>query len=151
MSTVLERRDVPQAIRLLSTLDRADYVDLFTVPTSTAADRSPEQWARAGLEDAAGLAGQFVWRVLLGLRLHRRSSRDHVGGWEIRDRGDGWIVLEASSWCLTAQIVVRVDDGQLSVATFIQYDKPIARMIWPPLSVGHRRAMPGLLRQAARA
>jgi len=145
--TVLQGPDVPGAIRSLSTLASPDYVDLLTVTTSEGAGRSPEQWARAGIEDAAGLAGQFVWRVLVGLRLERRSSPDHVGGWRIADRGDSWIRLEAASWFLTAHIVVQVDDGQLSVATFIRYDRPIASLVWPALSIGHRLAMPGLLRQ----
>jgi len=36
----------------------------------------------------------------------------------------------------------------VSVATFIRYDRPMAAVIWPPLSIGHRQAMPGLLRLA---
>src|SRR5207247_1137468 len=108
------------------------------------AERSPEEWARAAIEDAAGLAGQFIWRVVLGLRLERRPSLDHVGGWKIGDRDDNWVRLEAASWFLTAQIVVQVDPEQVSVATFIRYDRPMAAVIWPPLSIGHRPAMPGL-------
>ena len=63
-TTVLRQRNVPEAILSLSTLAKPDYVDLFTVTTSAAADRSPEQWARAAIEDAAGLAGQFIWPPL---------------------------------------------------------------------------------------
>jgi hypothetical protein len=48
----------------LSTLAKPDYVDLFTVTTSAAADRSPEQWARAGVEDAAGSQGNSSNRFL---------------------------------------------------------------------------------------
>ena len=149
--TVSQQRDVPEAIRSLSTLANPDYVDLFTITTDQATGRSPAQWARAGVEDAAGLAGQFVWRVLCGLRLERRLSPGYVGGWKIADRGNSWIRLEAASWFMTAHLVVRVDDGQLSVATFIRYDRPIAGLFWPPLSAGHRLAMPGLLRQTVRA
>ncbi len=150
MPTVLEQRNVPEAIRSLSTLASHDYVDLFTVTTSAAEDWSPEQWARAGIDYAAGLAGQFVWRVLLGLRLERRPQPDYLAGWRIVSRGDNRIVLEAASWLLTAQIVVQVGAGQVSVATFIRYDRAMAAIVWLPLSVGHRRAMPGLLRQAVR-
>jgi hypothetical protein len=167
MTTVVEQRNVPDTVRSLSTLAKQDYVDLFTVTAGTAADRSPEQWARAAVEDtagefavgrviadwvddAAGLAGQFVWRVLLGLRLEWRPSPAHVAGWKIVHRGDSWIVLEAASWFLTAQIVVQVGDGQVSFATFIRYDRPVAALVWPALSVGHRQAMPGLLRHAAK-
>ena len=151
MPTVFQQPNVPKAIRSLSTLDSPDYVDLFTITTDGAAGRSPEQWARAGVEDAAGLAGQFVWRVLCGLRLRRRPSPDYIGGWKIADRGDNWIRLEAVSWFMTAHIVVQVEVGQLSLATFIRYDQPMAALVWPPLSAGHRLAMPGLLRQTVRA
>ena len=151
MPLVLQQHDVPEAIRSLTTLASPDYVDLFTVTTDAAAGASPEQWARAGLEDAAGLAGQFVWQVLCGLRLERRPSPDYVAGWRIADRGKRWIRLEAASWFMTAHIVFRLDDGQVSVATFIRYDRLVAALLWPPLSAGHRLAMPGLLRQMVRA
>ena len=151
MTTVVEQQhNVPETVRSLSTLAKQDYLDLFTVTAGAAADGSPEHWARAGIDDAAGLAGQLIWRVLLGLRLERRPSPDHVAGWKIVDRGDSWIVLEAASWFLTAQIVVQVGDGQVSVATFIRYDRPVAALVWPPLSACHRQAMPGLLRHAAK-
>jgi hypothetical protein len=148
---VVQQRDVPAAIRSLTAMASPDYVDVFAVTTSKAASASPEQWARAGIEEAAGDAGQFVWRVLLGLRLERRPSSDRVGGWKIADRGDRWIRLEAGSWFLTAHLVVQADDREVTVATFIRYDRPLAAFVWPPLSVGHRKAMPGLLRRAVRA
>jgi hypothetical protein len=149
--TVLQERNVPAAICSLSTLATLDYIDLFTVTSSEAARWSPEQWAHGVVEDAAGVGGQFVWRVLLGLTLERQPSPDRVGGWKIAGRGDDWIRLESASWFLTAQIAVQVDDGQVSVATFIRYDRRIAALMWPPLSIVHRRAMPALLRQAVRA
>src|SRR5215510_11697499 len=145
MPTVLQQRDVPGTIRSLSTMTRPDYVDLTCRDGEEVASRSPEQWARAAVE-AAGLAGQFVWRVLCGLRLEWRPSPDYVGGWKIADRGDSWVRLEAASWFMTAHLVLEVDDGQLSVATFIRYDRPMAALVWPPLSAGHRLLMPGLLR-----
>jgi len=37
-TTVLRQRNVPEAIRSLSTLAKPDYVDLFTVTTGAAAD-----------------------------------------------------------------------------------------------------------------
>src|SRR5687767_3372515 len=118
--------------------------------TPDATPSSPEEWARAGVETAAGLGGQFVWRVLLALRLALRPSAEHVAGWKIARRGADWITLEAASWFMTANIVVHVEEGEVSVATCIRYDHPVAALIWSPLSRGHRRAMPGLLRRAAK-
>src|SRR5262245_40476571 len=150
MPTAVRERNVPESIRSLTTLAHPDYVDLFAIETKSAARRSPEQWARAGVEEAAGFGGQLVWRVLLGLRLESRSSPDLVGGWRIAGRGDCWVRLEAASWFITAELVVHVDEGRVSVATFIRYDRLMAALVWPALSIGHRRAMPGLLRHAVK-
>lgn len=150
MPSVIQQRNIPEVIRSLSGMDSPDYIDLFTVTTNGAADASAEQWSRTAIEDVAGLGGQFIWRGVLGLRLRPRPSTERVGGWKIAGRGEGWIRLEASSWFLTAHCVIRLDDGQLSVGTFIRYDRPIAALIWVPASAVHRRLMPGLLHQTVR-
>jgi hypothetical protein len=51
---------------------------------------------------------------------------------------------------MTAHAVVQVEDLQVSVALFVRYDRPIAALIWPPVSVMHRRAVPVMLREALR-
>ena len=150
MATARRQRNVPDAIRSQSGMARIDYVDLFSVAAPAARKSSPEEWARAGIDVAAGAGGQFVWRVLLGLRLAARTSPDHVAGWTIAKRGEDWIRLEAASWFLTAHLVVRREADEASVATFIRYDRLPASLLWPRLSVIHRRAMPGLLIRAAR-
>jgi hypothetical protein len=96
------------------------------------------------------MGGQFVWRGVLGLRLTSRPSTERVGGWKIADRGESWVRLEASSWFLTAHLVIHLDHDHLSVGTFIRYDRPIAPLIWVPASAVHRRLMPGLLHQTVR-
>jgi hypothetical protein len=150
VSTVVGLRNLPEGIRSFGAMISPDYVDLFTA-TVGATDKSPEEWARAALEETpTGRSAPFLWRIL-GLRLGPRHSPDHVQGWKIADRGDDWVRIEAGSWFMTAHAVVRVDDGQVSVALFVRYDRPIAALVWPPLSIIHRRAMPVLLRQALRA
>jgi hypothetical protein len=150
MPTARQRRNVPEEIRSQSGLARIDYVDLFGVAAPAARESSPEQWARAAIDTAAGAGGQFVWRGVLGLRLAARTSPDHVAGWTIAKRGNDWIRLEAASWFLTAHLVVRIDEDEASMATFIRYDRPPASLAWPRLARFHRRAMPGLLIRAAR-
>ena len=150
MSSVSQRRNIPEAIRSIGGMDGPDYIDLFTVTTNGAADASPKRWSRTAFEDVAGLGGQFIWRGVLGLRLKSRPSTERVGGWKIGDRGEDWIRLEASSWFLTAHLVIRLDDEHLSAGTFIRYDRAIAALIWVPLSAVHRRLMPGLLLQTVR-
>jgi hypothetical protein len=147
MPAVVQQRNIPEAIRSLSGMDRPDYVDLFTVTTNGATEASAEQWTRTAIEDVAGLGGQLIWRGILGLRLESRPSTERVGGWTIAERGEHWIRLVASSWFLTAHLVFRLDDGHLSFGTFIRYDRSIASLVWGPASAVHRRLMPGLLAQ----
>ena len=144
------QRDIPEAIRRLDTLPNPDYVDLFTLTAPDATERSPEQWARAVIECVPMVRGFLVWRVILGLRLEQRSSPECLGGWRIADRGDSWIRVEAASWFMTAHLVLNVDEDRVSFATFVGYDRRVAALAWPRLAVVHRRAVPGLLRGAAK-
>ncbi|MEV0374367.1 hypothetical protein AB0I10_32005 [Streptomyces sp. NPDC050636] len=148
MPAVRRQQPVPEQIRALSTMTGPDYVDAFTM-TGGVPGKSPEQWARVLFEDMAGRKGQFIWRVLLGLRL--MASPDRVAGWKIADHGDDWIRLEASSWFLAGHLVVQADDERVSLATFLRYDRPLASRVWPPLAKVHRRLAPDLLRDAHRA
>jgi hypothetical protein len=149
--TVVGLSNIPEAIRGLDTLASPDYVDLFTASTNGATDKSAEEWARATLEDTpTGRSAPSLWRFL-GLRLGPTPSPDCVQGWKIADRGEGWIRIETASWFMTAHAVVQVDDGHVSVALFVRYDRPIAALIWPPVSVMHRRGVPVMLRQALKA
>lgn len=137
-------------VRPLGAMATPDYVDTFTIVAHNAADYPPEQWARVALEEASPTARFIMWQVLCGLRLEPGPSPDHVAGWKIAERGERWIRIEAGSWFMTCHAVVAVAHDEVSVALFVRYDKPIGRGIWPLLSIGHRHAMPGLLRHAAR-
>lgn len=139
--------DVPASVRALSSVPDAHYVDVFTLATDVAA--SPEQWARAMFGDAPDAGELFIRRGLLGLRISRRAGPDTVAGWRIGARGEHWIRLEAESWFLSANLVVRAADGRLSLATFVRYDRAVGRVVWPPLAAVHRRLVPGVLRDAA--
>ena len=153
VSTVVGLHSIPPAIRSLDTLPRPDYADMFTLTAAGATDKSAEEWARALLEETpfARRYAFFPWRILLHLRLGPRSSPQHVYGWRIADRGDHWIRIEAASWFMTAHGVIHVQEGRLSVAWFGRYDRPVAALVWPPLSPFHRRANRLILRQAITA
>jgi hypothetical protein len=151
VSAVVGLRDLPEGIRRVNTLTNPDYVDAFTLALPEAKDHSPEEWARAALENTpTGRSAPILWQSI-GLRLGPRPSSQHVQGWTITGRAEDWIRLEAASWFMTANAVAKVDDGQVSFALFVRYDRPLAAVIWPPVSVMHRRAMPTLLRQALTA
>jgi len=140
-------RELPASARWLSSLPAIDYGDRFTL--TTAAQATPERWARSMFGDVPNAGELLIWRVLLGLRLDRRRSPATVAGWRIGERGDDWIRLEAASWFLSANLIVRAGDGQVSLLTLLHYDRPVGRVVWPPLSAVHRRLVPGVLRGAA--
>lgn len=148
--TVVQQRTIPETIRSLTPLTSPDYFDLFTVTAPGASTRSPEDWARTALESASPTGRFVVWQVLCGLRLEPEGSPGHVAGWRIAGDGHGWIRLEAASWFMTTHAVVLVEDERVSIALFVRYDRPAGVFIWSPLSIGHRRLMPGLLRHAVR-
>ncbi|WP_157006011.1 DUF2867 domain-containing protein [Agromyces laixinhei] len=124
----------------------ADYADEFALITCTAA--TPEQWARAMFGDIPTVAERLIWRGLLGIRLSRGRSARTIAGWRIAERGDRWIRLEADSWFLSANLIVRTTGDGVSLTTVVRYDRSIGRVIWAPLSAIHRRLIPGVLRSA---
>ncbi|MEV5827692.1 DUF2867 domain-containing protein [Spirillospora sp. NPDC052242] len=140
-------REVPEPVRALSNLPAIDYVDRFTVATDT--DATPEQWARAMFGDVPTPGERLIWQGILGLRLSRGPSPDTVAGWRIADRGEGWILLEAASGFLSGNLLVQTTGERTSLSTFLHYDRPLGRALWPPLSAVHRTLAPRLLREAA--
>jgi hypothetical protein len=152
-STVRWRREVPEAIRSLGALANADYADIVTA-TVDETPTDPDQSVQAMLKTLPrGLVVfiPFVQRVFLGLRLKLRPSPDHLLGWKIAERGENWIRIEAASWFLTGHVVMHVDEGVLSFASFIRYDRRLAAFVWPPISLIHRQVALALVRSATRA
>jgi hypothetical protein len=148
------QREVPEAIRSLGALANADYADIVTATIDETPSGTPEQLIHAvlkGLPRGLLLLIPFVQRVFLGLRLKLRPSPDRLLGWQIADRGENWIRIEAASWFLTGHVVMHVDKGQISFASFIRYDRRPAAYVWPPVSLIHRQVALALVRSATRA
>jgi hypothetical protein len=152
-STVRWGREVPAAIRSLSALAEADYADIVTATIDKTQSRTPEQLIRAALKGvprALLFFMPFVQRAFLGLRLKLRPSPDRLLGWKIADRGESWMRIEAASWLLTAHVVMHLDEGQMSFASFVRYDRRAAAFVWPPVSLIHRQVALALVRSATR-
>lgn len=137
----------PSALEHTS-LSRVDYVDHFVISPVDASARPPERWARALFGDVPSLAERLIWQGLLQLRLRGSRSPRVVAGWSISARGEDWIQLATSSWAMSANLVVRASERELSLTTLVQYDRVASRLVWTPLSAVHRRLAPGLLRDA---
>jgi hypothetical protein len=127
-----------------SPLSTIHYTDRFAVRTDRR--RTPEEWARSIFGDVPNAGEIFIWRVMLGLRLSRGRSDETIAGWRIAGRSPEAIRLEAASVFMTANLVVRAADGEVSLSTYVRYDRARARLIWTPLSAVHRQLAPRALR-----
>lgn len=140
----------PADTRALSTLSRIDYEDAFTI--STEVDRTPEQWARAMIEDAPPRvrAGLLAGWLGLGLKLGQPWSSRHVLGWPVKRREPGWILLRADSWLgLHGELLFRSEPTGVLFATRIQHTNLAARTVWSSVTDRHQRVVESLLRHAA--
>lgn len=129
-----------------------DYDDSFEAPRSAGDDRTPEQWARAVFEDAPRPVRWFLvsgFRYGLGLRFGPRPSPEHVLGWAIIHRSPDSLTIEACSWFLTSRLVFRAETTRFTQSTYVRYDRRIAAIIWPPVSILHRQIVPRILWHAA--
>jgi hypothetical protein len=148
---VVWQRPVPAALRSLSPLTHVDYSDLVVGQTDPRADRTPEQWAQVmlgGLPAPLRAMIPFVHRGILGLRLQLRPGPDRLLGWKIAERDERLVRIEADGWLIAANVVVSIDVGRLSFATFVRYDHTLAAFVWPPVSLLHRYAATLLVRAA---
>jgi hypothetical protein len=146
------QRPAPPALRSLSPLEQVDYSDLVTGHIDPRADRTPEQWAQVML---GGLPAPLlamipaVHRGVLGLRV--RQGSDRLLGWKIAEQEEQRVRIEAAGWLIAANVIVSIDAGRLSFATFVRYVHPLAALVWPPVSLLHRYAALLLVRAAVNA
>lgn len=132
---------------------RYDYGDCFAAPRAAVDDRTPEQWARAVFEGAPRLVRWFLangFRYGLGLRFGPRHSPEHILGWAIIDRSPDSVTVESRSWFLTSRLVFRTEAERLSQSTYVRYDRRIAAILWPPVSLLHRQIVPRIVHHAAK-
>lgn len=129
-----------------------DYDDFFAAPRAAADKRTPEQLARAVFEQAPRPVRWFLvsgFRYGLGLKFGPRPSPEHVLGWAIIDRSPESVTIESRSWFLTSRLVFQTETTRVTQSTYVRYDRRIAAIIWPPVSILHRQIVPRILRHAA--
>jgi len=151
--TAKPQRAVPVRATTSGSFDAdSDYCGGFAIDLPSRNEGSTEQWARTILEGAPVALRWFIvagWRFVLGLRLGPRHSTEHILGWRITRRLHDETVLEVRSAFLTAHLVFDRDGSRLVWSTFVRYDRRIAALIWPPVSLLHRRIVPYTLARAA--
>lgn len=139
---------VPESVLERGGLPRVDYVDHFVLSPADGHRATPDQWARRMFGDCPSRTERFIWRGLLRLHLHRGKSASTIAGWTVAAHGPDWVRMETASRMATAALVVRATETELSLTTFMRYDRPAGRLIWAALSPVHRRLSPGILTEA---
>jgi Protein of unknown function (DUF2867) len=141
---------LPADARALSTLSRIDYEDAFLVDAGV--ERTPEQWARAVVQDApfAVRTRLFAGWLALGLRLGPPWSASRVLGWKVQHSDPSFVLLAADSWLgLQGQLLFRSEPRGLLFATFVQHNNPAARAVWARITQTHQLVVRSLLAHAA--
>lgn len=114
-----------------------DFSCAYEVAVPAGDTRSSEEWARVVWEGAPAPLRWFMvagWRFVLRLRLGPLHSPDHILGWRIVDRSADVIACQLGSRFLNAHNIFRRVDGTLVWSTFVNYERPWARVIWVPVS-----------------
>ena len=145
-------RDVPAALRALDTLVDPDYADVFTATAPEPPSRPLDAWLRSVLSRSPSAVSRLpfhVQRHVLRLRIDAGPSEDRLIGWPIAARGDDWVRLEATGPLMTGHLVFHADGRHLALATFVRYEHPSARLVWPPVSLVHRQVGLAFIRRAA--
>lgn len=129
-----------------------DFACGYQVAIAPGDQRSSEEWARDIWEGAPAPLRWFMlagWRFALGLRLGPLHSPEHILGWRIEDASTDETVCQLRSKFLSAHNDFRLVDQMLIWSTFVSFERPWARIIWPPVSVIHRLLVRISLRRAA--
>lgn len=145
---------VPESARALCALARIDYEDGFAIETGAARNRTPEQWARALLEDAPTTRGRALWRLAATVGVLPRaggSRRRSVGAWtQRRSTPEVAIVAAGAPVGISAEMIFSLEREALLWTTFVQLRNPLARRLWARIAPVHRGVVPALLKRAQR-
>ena len=104
-----------------------------------------------GSDDYAPQSLRQGWSAL-GLKLGLPGSSGFVLGWEVRRSTPDLVLLGAGSHIgMPAEVLLRREQDRLLLATFVQQDNPLARVVWAGVRPLHRRVVPSLLAQRSRS
>jgi len=146
--------ETPADLIAAAGLSRVDFSDTFAVRLPTGTSRDVRDWHRAVVA-----AGAPFWvsalmaarnRLARALRLHTAGGAGDSSPFTLlTDAGDA-LVLGADDRHLDFRAVLRVDGGQLQLATVVQEHNALGRVYLTVVKPFHRRIVPALLRRAAR-
>ncbi|MER5785903.1 DUF2867 domain-containing protein [Streptomyces mobaraensis] len=149
------RVEVPQSLRKTEEFTDPHYASAYAIAVDDAHSRTPEQWARAAIEEAPAALRFFLrfgWTKVLGLRMGPKSgSAEHVLGWRITDSTPNTLTMDGHSGLFSAYNVVLTEDSTLVWATAQHFKGRGAGLLWGLARPVHQIAVPYLLRRSCKA
>jgi hypothetical protein len=139
---------VPNPGRDLVGHEAFDYSDAFVLVPPAGERRSAEVWARAMFAPSGRIANSFAatWGFATGVQPPRRGTR--VGFFKVVTPDRGATVWTADGPRYRIHLVVLVDDGRVTFATFVKAHSIIWREVLKVIMVAHRRVAPLLMERA---
>jgi hypothetical protein len=130
-----------------------DEADSFEIRLDESDTHSAEEWVRTSLEDAPAALRLLIRRVhrdVIRFRLGPQSDAQHVLGWQIVTSSPDVLQLEAAGPIARGVIVARMHSPtRATLATFVFYRHPSARLMWAFIRPVHQRVARYLLHRAA--
>lgn len=152
MQSRVTKTAVPEEIRSRAGVGRIDYEVAFCVVADPVDRRSAERWARAMYESPPAIERLFVWYgwKALTARLGPYPSKDHVLGYWIEANEQDYIRFSVE-WALglACDLVLYTGPSTATLASFVQFERPAARFVWPAVIPIHERIVRRWLRRAA--
>lgn len=144
---------VPEAVRARAGTIRIDYESAFSVNADPVDGRSAEQWARAMYEAPPTFERLIVWYgwKTLTARLGPYPSNDHLLGYRI-GVNEGDYISFSVEWALglACELALCLGPSTAVLATFVELNRPAAKIVWPMAVPVHERIVPRWLSRAAR-
>jgi hypothetical protein len=130
-----------------------DEADSFEVRLDHSDTHTAEEWVRTALEEAPPALRLLIRRVhrdVIRFRLGPQSDAAHVLGWQIVTSSPEVLQLEADGPIARGVIVARRHSPtRATLATFVSYRHPSARLMWPFIRPVHQRVARYLLHRSA--
>jgi hypothetical protein len=145
--------EVDAEMLAFSTLTDIQYSDAHLLTANCTAERPAEQWARTIMEDVPADVRATLERAWQAIALRRApaGTAHTVAGWPIVHTSPEYILLQAESVLgFKGQLLFRLGDSGILLATFVQFHDPGARTVWDRAVPAHLMLVRSLLDAQAR-
>ena len=131
-STTLRQLGINNDVLSATTLSNVLYVDAHVLETPHATERTPEQWARAIMEDISESMREQLTAAWAAIKLDLApGAKGTIAGWRITSSTPERVLLQANSALgFHGELAITVTDSTVRLATFVTASDTQARDAW---------------------